>query len=64
MLLVGVLQAKKKKIESIDAASMGVDLEPRLEILSVAEPSERAAGIIVADVDELVDKLKNEAAVL
>jgi len=43
---------------------LGVDVSARLDVLSVEEPATRQAGVIVADVDELVDKLKNEAKVI
>merc|ERR1719352_33020 len=62
--LPNLMKAKKKKMEVIDADSLGVDLKPRLEILKVVEPPPRAGGKKVADLDELVDKLKNEAKVL
>merc|ERR1719329_1874160 len=55
---------KAKKMEVIEADSLGVDLTPRLEILKVENPPTRAGGVKVADVDELIDKLKNEAKVL
>ena len=57
-------QAKKKKIEAIDAASLGVDLSPRIEIVEMNDPPTRQAGIVVEDVTQLVDKLKNEASVI
>lgn len=59
-----VMKAKKKKIETIAVDSLGVDTEPRIEILSVAEPPKRAAGVFVKNVDELVEKLQKEANVL
>lgn len=62
--LPNIMKAKKKKIDAVEAASLGVDLAPRLEYLSVEEPATRAAGVKVADVDELIAKLKNEASVL
>ena len=62
--LPNIMKAKKKKIITIEADSTGVDLAPRIEIVSVEDPPERAAGIKVDDVDTLVDKLKNEAGVL
>jgi electron transfer flavoprotein beta subunit len=46
------------------AATLGVDIAPRLKTLSVNEPAKRAAGIRVADVAQLVEKLKNEAKVI
>jgi len=62
--LPNLMKAKKKKMEVIDAASLGVDLKPRLEILKVEEPPARAGGKKVEDVDDLLSKLKNEAKVL
>ncbi|UIZ24613.1 hypothetical protein KXD40_006710 [Peronospora effusa] len=59
--LPNIMKAKKKKIETLAADSFGVDLTPRIEIVEVKNPESRKAGIKVADVDELVDKLKNEA---
>jgi len=58
------MKAKKKKIDVLAADSLGVDLTPRIQVLEVKDPEARKAGIKVADVDELVDKLKNEAAVI
>jgi electron transfer flavoprotein beta subunit len=62
--LPNLMKAKKKQMEVIEADSLGVDLKPRLEILKVEEPAARAAGKKVNDVDDLLDKLKNEAKVL
>jgi len=62
--LPNLMKAKKKKMEVIEVDSMGVDTKPRLEVLKVEEPAARAAGIKVEDVDQLLDKLKNEAKVL
>ena len=62
--LPNIMKAKKKPIENIAADSLGVDLAPRIEVVEVSDPPERAAGIKVDDVDSLVDKLKNEAGVL
>ncbi|RMD84081.1 MAG: electron transfer flavoprotein subunit beta/FixA family protein [Candidatus Dadabacteria bacterium] len=62
--LPGIMKARKKPLEQIDAASLGVDLTPRLRIKSMAPPPERAAGRIVESVDELVAALQNEAKVL
>ena len=58
------MKAKKKPLEVIPVADLGVDIAPRLKTLKVEEPPERAAGIIVESVVELVDKLKNEAKVI
>mmetsp|Transcript_69668 Transcript_69668/g.194744 ORF Transcript_69668/g.194744 Transcript_69668/m.194744 type:complete len:122 (+) Transcript_69668:898-1263(+) len=62
--LPNIMKAKKKKIEAIDAASLGVDLSPRIEVVEMNDPPTRAAGIVVEDVTALVDKLKNEASVI
>jgi len=62
--LKGIMQAKRKKIDNLDAAGLGVSLEPRVKLVSIDAPPERQAGITVESVDELVDKLQNEAKVL
>ena len=62
--LPNIMKAKKKPIEALDAAALGVDLAPRNEVLSVDPPEARKAGVTVADVDQLVDKLRNEAGVV
>lgn len=62
--LPNIMKAKKKPIETFDAAAKGIDLTPRIKILRVDEPSGRKAGIKVPDVATLVDKLKNEAKVI
>jgi electron transfer flavoprotein beta subunit len=62
--LPNLMKAKKKKMEVIEADSLGVDLAPRLEVLKVEEPPPRAGGKKVEDVDDLLNKLKNEAKVL
>ena len=62
--LPNIMKAKKKPIEEIAASDLGVDLSPRLEQLKVEEPPKRKAGIKVANVAELVQKLKNEAKVI
>jgi len=62
--LPNIMKAKKKPLETIAGESLGVDLAPRLKTLRVIEPPSRKAGILVADVAQLVDKLKNEAQVL
>lgn len=62
--LPNIMKARKKKIESIQLASLGLDTSSRVEVLSVSEPPKRQAGVILKDVDELVDKLRNEAKVL
>jgi electron transfer flavoprotein beta subunit len=62
--LPNIMKAKKKPLETTTPAALGVDVTPRLKQLSVAEPAKRQAGVKVADVAELVAKLKNEAKVL
>ncbi len=62
--LPNIMKAKKKPLEVIGADELGVDILPRLETLKVEEPPRRVGGIKVADVAELVDKLRNEARVL
>ena len=62
--LPNIMKAKKKPIEEILATDLGIDVSPRLEQLKVEEPPKRKAGIKVANVAELVQKLKNEAKVI
>ena len=62
--LPNIMKAKKKPIDTIAPDSLGVDVAPRLTTLKVAEPPKRKAGVKVADVAALVDKLKNEARVI
>ena len=62
--LPNIMKAKKKPLDIFSAAELNVDIAPRLKTLKVSPPPERAAGIIVESVDELVDKLKNEAKVI
>ncbi|WP_306545801.1 electron transfer flavoprotein subunit beta/FixA family protein [Malikia spinosa] len=62
--LPNIMKAKKKPLENVKPADLGVDVAPRLKTLKVAEPAGRKAGIKVADVAALVDKLKNEAKVI
>lgn len=61
--LPNIMKAKKKPLEEMTATSLGVDVTPRLEVISTREPAARKAGIKVASVDELVAKLR-EAGVL
>jgi electron transfer flavoprotein beta subunit len=56
--LPNIMKAKSKPMASRTAADFGVDVSPRLTLVSVAEPAKRQAGVKVADVDELVTKLK------
>ncbi|MCT6855878.1 electron transfer flavoprotein subunit beta/FixA family protein [Bombella pollinis] len=62
--LPNIMKARKKPLETLEAASLGVDLTPHLTVVKVAEPPQRTAGIIVETVDELVQKLKTEAKVI
>ena len=62
--LPNIMKAKKKPLDTVKPADLGVDVTPRLTTLKVAEPAKRSAGIRVADVAELVNKLKNEAKVI
>ena len=62
--LPNIMKAKKKPLETVKPADLGVDVAPRLTTLKVVEPAARSAGIKVADVAQLIDKLKNEAKVL
>jgi len=62
--LPNIMKAKKKELTIINVSDLGVDINPRTELLSVELPPLRDAGIIVETVDELVEKLKNEAKVI
>ena len=62
--LPNIMKAKKKQLDTVKPADLGVDVAPRLKTLKVVEPAGRKAGIKVADVAALVDKLKNEAKVI
>ena len=62
--LPNIMKAKKKPIDQIAVDELGVDVAPRLETLKVEDPPGRAGGKRVADVEELVDKLRNEAGVI
>ena len=62
--LPNIMKAKKKPLETVKPADLGVDVTPRLKTLKVAEPPKRSAGVIVPDVATLVAKLKNEAKVI
>jgi len=62
--LPNIMKAKKKPLDTVKPADLGVDVAPRIKTLSVAEPAKRSAGIKVADVATLVDKLKNVAKVI
>lgn len=62
--LPNIMKAKKKTLDTTTPADLGVDVAPRTKLLKVEPPAERSAGIKVADVAELVAKLKNEAKVI
>ena len=62
--LPNIMKAKKKTLENLKPEALGVDVTPRLATVKVIEPSKRKAGIKVADVKALVDKLRNDAKVL
>ena len=62
--LPNIMKAKRKPLEEKTPADYGVDVAPRLEIVGTAEPTGRQAGVKVGSVEELVDKLKNEAGVI
>ena len=62
--LPNIMKAKKKPLEEKTPADYGVDVSPRLTIVTTAEPPGRKAGVKVGSVDELIQKLKDEAGVL
>ncbi len=62
--LPNIMKAKKKQLDEIDAASLGIDIEPKLKVVKTAEPPTRKAGIKVKSVGELVEKLRTEAGVI
>ena len=62
--LPNIMKAKKKQLDVLKPADLGVDVTPRLTTLKVVEPPKRKGGVIVKDVAELVAKLKNEAKVI
>ena len=62
--LPNIMKAKKKPLDVTTPAALGVDVAPRLKTLKVAEPAKRSAGVRVADVADLIAKLKNEAKVI
>jgi len=62
--LPNIMKSKKKPLEVVKPADLGVDVTPRLKTLKVVEPGKRKAGVMVKDVTELLDKLKNEAKVI
>lgn len=62
--LPNIMKAKKKPLDTIAADSLGVDIAPRLKTIKVSEPPKRSGGIKVADVADLLNKLRNEAKVI
>jgi len=62
--LPNIMKAKKKTIDTMSPADIGLETAPRLNVLKVVEPAKRQEGVKVADVAELVDKLRNEAKVI
>ena len=62
--LPNIMKAKKKPLDTIAADSLGVDVAPRLKTVKVSEPPKRAGGVKVADVADLINKLRNEAKVI
>ncbi len=59
------MKAKKKPLETVEASELGVDLTPRLELVSMSEmPARESGGVLVNSAGELVEKLKNEATVI
>ncbi|AMO22848.1 electron transporter RnfB [Ramlibacter tataouinensis] len=62
--LPNIMKAKKKQLDTLKPADLGVDIKPHLKIVKVTEPPKRSAGIKVPDVATLVAKLKNEAKVI
>ena len=62
--LPNIMKAKKKTIDQVSVEDLGVDVTPRLKTLKVEDPPKREGGRKVADVAELVEKLKNEAGVI
>jgi electron transfer flavoprotein beta subunit len=62
--LPNIMKAKKKPLDVVKPADLGVDVSPRIKTLKVSEPPKRGAGVKVPDVSTLVEKLKNEAKVI
>ena len=62
--LPNIMKAKKKTIDLTNPEELGIDISPRLTVLKVEEPAKRLAGVMVEDVAQLVDKLRNEAKVI
>lgn len=62
--LPAIMKAKKKTIEEVGLATLGVDITPRLTVMKTVEPPKRQSGVKLHSVDDLISKLKNEAGVL
>jgi len=62
--VANIIKAKKKPIETINLSDLGLDINPRLKVEKVDSPPERKGGIIVESVDDLINKLRNEAKVI
>ncbi len=62
--LPNIMKAKQKKIDNITVVDLGVEVKKRIELLEVNEPPSRKPGVMVEDIDTLVNKLKNEAKVI
>ncbi|MAZ76489.1 MAG: electron transfer flavoprotein subunit beta [Micavibrio sp.] len=62
--LPDIMKAKKKQLDTMTPEDLGVDFTPRLSVVKIAEPAERVGGGKVTNIDELIDKLKNEAKVI
>jgi electron transfer flavoprotein beta subunit len=62
--LPNIMKAKKKPLETVSPADLGVDIQSHVTLVGVTPPAERSAGIKVESVEQLVDKLKNEAKVI
>lgn len=59
-----IMKAKRKPIEKLQASDLGVELVSQIELLEVTPPTDRKPGVILNNIDELIDKLKNEAGVI
>lgn len=62
--LPNIMKAKKKPMEEKKISNIGVDITPRLQVVRTVEPAQRSAGVKVGSVDELIEKLKNQAGVI
>ena len=62
--LPNIMKAKKKPIDLVSVDDLGVDVSPRIKIIKVEAPGKREAGVMVESVEDLVQKLQNEAKVL